>query len=164
MFETSIELEEHMLAGKHMTQEILSSTDVINSVYRHRASNEFEQFRMVPDQATSSTAPAINVFQKGWALPVRRGGRLNVDAKEFIFEKFKEGEVTGKKYSPHQLANLIRNEIDPSNPAQKRFNKEQYLQPHQIKSLLARYSKILAQKSDVKISEIIEVLPQVRFI
>ena len=72
------ELDGHMLAGKHNSIQTRTSYDEVRSSYRQRAINDVEQFR--PQATTVDSVPsevATRYFQTGWALPIRKGGKLD---------------------------------------------------------------------------------------
>lgn len=136
------ELDNHILSGKHNLLESLSSLDNIKSIYRLRASSDITKFRSGdPIPSSSSSTQCTNEFYKpGWALPIRKCGRLDKEVREFCLEKFIAGEQKGKKFSPNQIVQMIRNETLPGSP-QKRFSPPQYMTVNQVKNIMSRFTK-----------------------
>lgn len=160
------ELDNHILSGKHNLLESLSSLDNIKSIYRLRASSDITKFRSGdPIPSSSSSTQCTNEFYKpGWALPIRKCGRLDKEVREFCLEKFITGEQKGKKFSPNQIVQMIRNETLPGSP-QKRFSPPQYMTVNQVKNIMSRFTKFAPQiatnqdLSNANYNNFIDLLP-----
>ena len=80
---------------------------------------------------------------KGWALPVRTSFRLKKRQKNFLFKAFADGEHSGKKASPEEVHQSMRNFFDPVN----------YCSARQIKSLFSGWSRDLRSSTLPDIAE-----------
>lgn len=167
-FQSEEELLAHKMSGEHSKITPKSSKDAILNIYRDLASgsvNEMRPLAPVPGQ-NSSVSQNSCFFKRGWALPVRAGGRLDKDAKEFCLIKFAEGQQNGKKYSPEKISKLMRDEIDPLTNELK-FNSQTLLTTKQIDSLLSRYANLVKKmkitNEDVQqnVEEIVQIMPTV---
>ena len=67
----------------------------------------------------------------GWALPTRSNFRYTNKQKQVLFKYFMEGEESGNKMSPEEVA-LLRKKLLP----------EEYVSVQQIRSLFSRWSKL----------------------
>ena len=118
----------------------------------------------IPIHQTIPTSSASQqFFVRGWALPRRQGGRLNIEAKEFCLQKFIEGERTGKKYSPGLIADMMRSERDPITK-EKVFSAESLMTTTQIKSLMARCSSSTIKKMSDKNTTAAEIIEKLELV
>lgn len=148
-FDTQEDLERHNIIGNHRLIQCLSSMDEVRSTYRQKAAEDIERFRPSTSDIRHNlitASAADNFFIPGWALPIRKRGRLNESGKQFCFEKFQEGKLSGKKYSPQSISKQMREAIDVAS-GEKRFTTDQYLTINQIKSLLSRFNLLYSNKS-----------------
>lgn len=174
-FDTLEELEAHILEGNHSLIPDTSSCDFIKSAYRQRASTDFKKFHVAPISTESvtlkanDTSSAQTFFRMGWALPQRKNGRLNEEARRFCVNKFLEGQRTGKKYSPEQIVELMKESRDGCF-GKAMFSSSQLLTVKQVKSLLSRLAS-LQQNSNTSITNsstmpdantLLHLLPTVR--
>ena len=165
VFDTEEELDAHVIAGKHKQIQARTSFDTVKSVYRELAVGDVEQFR--PGQIESEgepSEPALTFFCKGWAIPTRKSGRLDKDARMFVVEMFEEGRKCGKKLTADKIASKMRTVMNDQK--EKRFGAGQYLTTKQIKSLIGR---LAAQPNNVdhdglnNAEEMLSVLSEVIF-
>lgn len=171
-FDTEEELIAHKLAGDHKKIGMKSSKDAILNVYRDLASasvNELRPLATVPCSSSDHHTKSI-FFKRGWALPVRAGGRLDAKAKEFCLQKFAEGQKSNKtQYSAEQVVKAMRDAKDPDTNLPL-FSAATYLTTKQVKSLLSRFAglvkKMKFSNNDLQKNSknIIDIMPVVMFV
>ena len=67
----------------------------------------------------------------GWALPIRSNFRFSYKQKNLLYNCFMEGEMSGKRISPEQAEEIIRQSLTP----------DEYVTTTQIKSMFLRWTK-----------------------
>lgn len=152
VFDTEEEREIHEINGEHDLMEIQSPIDQFKAGWHLAAcldidANRPSTFLPCSSQSSANNA-AVAFFSPGWALPIRQHGILDPKAKQFVIEKFVEGEKSGRKLSETQLEQMIRSARDPITKI-KVFSPHQYLSETQIKSLLSSCSRIISKEKSV---------------
>ena len=138
-FESLAELEEHKFLGIHSIPKMTSSFDSVKQAFAsHMLSSTMNHSPLCSSPAISLPSTSSvggltehNIFStKGWALPVRTSFRFNKRQNNFLFKAFADGEHSGKKASPEEVHQNMRNFFDPVD----------YCSVCQIKSLFSRWS------------------------
>lgn len=89
---------------------------------------------VVPDEPTSETS---HLLKKGWGLKGKREvKRFSVEQKDYLLKKFNQGEVTGHKCEPEEVANEMRTARNKD--GKRRFKCCDFLIPTQIASYFSR--------------------------
>ena len=121
-FDSLAELEEHKFLGIHSIPEITSSFDSVKQAFAIRMlSSTMNHSSLCSSPAISlpSTSSVgglteCSIFSiKGWALPVHTSFRFKKRQKNFLFKAFADGEHSGKKASPEEVHQNMRNFFDP---------------------------------------------------
>ena len=117
------ELEEHKFMGILSIPKMTSSFDSVKQAFAIRmlSSSTMNHSSLCSHPAISlSSTPSVggltehSVFStKGWALPVRTSFRFKKRQKNFLFKAFADGEHSGKKASPEEVHQNMRNFFDP---------------------------------------------------
>ena len=136
-FETELELECHVLSGKHSSVKKISTMDRIKESFSNRMKGTITstplQTSSIHFETSRSSKPILQPFNEmGWALPIRKKTRFTDKQKKLLYDIFIQGEESGKKNSPHQAHLQIRKSLTP----------EEYVTPQQIKSLFSRWSQL----------------------
>ena len=139
-FESLAELEELI----HSIPKMKSSFDSVKQAFAIRmmlSSSTMNHSSLCSHPAISlSLTPSVgeltehSVFStEGWVLTVRTSFRFKKRQKNFLFKSFADGEHSGKKVSPEEVRQSMRNFFDPV----------QYCSVLQIKSLSSCWSQDL---------------------
>ena len=114
-FDETSKLQEHILPGKHIIAEEISTPDQVKKSFTERMKLTSKQYH--PTSSSTSTKPDgtvsqvyKNFFQKhGWALPIRKKFKFSIKQKNPLHDYLMQGKTSGKKLCPEQVLakNLI---------------------------------------------------------
>ncbi|XP_062571575.1 uncharacterized protein LOC134233610 [Saccostrea cucullata] len=136
-------LLEHIELDRHV-QEKSSTFDEIRHLWSETChSNLFMSKQVLQIGTDLHSVEDSNSSRKklpqGWALKkARKFARFSVKVKEFLIRVYQEGEKSGRKANPNEVAQQMRS-LRHSN-GEKFFTSEEWLQPSQINSYFGRLS------------------------
>ncbi|XP_061181194.1 uncharacterized protein LOC133189818 [Saccostrea echinata] len=136
-------LKEHMDLDRHV-QEKTSTFDEIRHLWSETChSNLFKSKQLHQIGAEYHSLEDSNLSGKklpqGWALKIaRKFARFSTRVKEFLQRVYHEGEESGRKAIPIEVAQRMRSLRDSN--GEKFFSSEEWLQPSQINSYFGRLS------------------------
>ncbi|CAC5404351.1 unnamed protein product [Mytilus coruscus] len=106
---------------------------------------------VVPDEPVIETSHLLN---KGWGLKGKREvKRFSVEQKDFLVQKFNQGEVTGHKCEPEEVGNEMR--TAKNKDGKRIFKCCDFLTPTQIAALKKRQNANTAfQEEDLQAEEV----------
>ena len=136
-FDEQQDYEVHILEGNHQIITERGAMDTVKKAFISKmkaistpAINSSDAHIADIDLTFACTeVPLMSIFSTpGWALPVRSNFRYSYEQKKFLYDSFKEGEISGKNMSPELVHLKMR----------KDFSTSQYVTVQQIKSLFSR--------------------------
>ena len=133
-------LQRHLDFGKHTYNKATAQSLDDRAKEKYIASLSLPK-PAIPSLSSNPTSNAsLKVaFSKGWALKERRKvSRFAPEVKEYLKEKFDEGETTGRKALPDDVAKEMRT---LKKDGKQRFKKEHFLTETQISSYFSRLSQ-----------------------
>ena len=94
----------------------------------------------------------LSDLKKGWALKKKRKvKRFTKSQKAYMVQKFNEGETTGFKWEPEEVAREMRSVKD--NKGKRIFKAEDFLSASQIGSFFSRLSLEKRQMKNIEYEE-----------
>ena len=126
-FRRMANLNNHLICGKHDTAlDKHTFYDQAKLLYAEKLESDK---RDVPVMQTTVKAPGdlqdISVIPKGWALHKRKKAqRFNEKQKQFLNERFNQGETTGQKCNPNSVSKEMR--IMKNHQGNRMFERSEY--------------------------------------
>ena len=135
-FDTTEQLESHMLENKHSFSKINTAMDNVKSTFitkmKSSAANNLPMSSTCTISSLQSNCPLFDIFNReGWVLHTRSNFRFNDKQKALLWNYFINGEKTGKKKTPEEVYKLLRKVLQPHG----------YVTPQQIKSLFSGWTR-----------------------
>jgi hypothetical protein len=132
--------QQHVFFGKHSY--IKSSSSTFDSIKRKWAENCNNLTAVTRAQGVGNCnleTRSSRVLLMGWALrQQRKNARFENTVRDFLRKIFHEGEITGKKANPHDVARKMKTTVDDK--GKRTFKPSDCLQPTQISSYFSRLS------------------------
>lgn len=147
-FETFEQLRQHLLNGMHRIPKANTSYDHVKMSFANRlltssSSHAIQTSTPSRDNRYSNGDQLHDFSDQGWALPKRSNFRFNQVQKNFLFQLFSDGEITGKKHSPEEVHLSMRGALST----------DQYCSVKQIRSLYSRWSREVKSTSLEKLKD-----------
>jgi len=138
-------LQKHLDVGKHLVKlERESTYDTIKKKWAETCkdvSGSYVHQAAAGPSTSSVAASANNSVSLGWALKTtRKLVRFTEKIKAYLKNKFLEGEETGRKANPTDVANKIKTLRIPT--GQKMFSKDEWLVANQVARYFSRLSTL----------------------
>ena len=140
-FEKKQDYDVHVLHGNHEIVKECDAMDTVRKSFISKMKSLSNCYAIYTSEvritdtdliSASKEVPLMSMFaEPAWALPVRNNFGYSYKQKKFLYDRFIEGELSGKKKSPEQVHLDMRKEFAPS----------QYVTVQQIKSLFSRMSQ-----------------------
>lgn len=137
-------LQKHLDVGKHLYKlERETSYDEIKSKWAVICNDVSGSYsRTVPSASMTSSSDKETAFaEKGWALKkTKTSTRFPQDVKSYLTDIFLQGEETGIKANPSNVATNMKKE--KCKGGAKRFKKEEWLTSEQIARYFSRLNAL----------------------
>ena len=135
-FDTTEQLENHMLENNHSFSKTNTAMDNVKSTFitkmKSSAVNNLPMSSTCRISSMQSNCPLFDIFNReGWALHTRSNFLFNDKQKALLWNYFINGEKTGKKETPEEVHMVLRKVLQPHD----------YVTPQQIKSLFSRWTR-----------------------
>lgn len=129
-------LQRHLDVGRHLLRTLEDSPpDYVKRKWAEACTALTSEHHTVPSASSSSSVSSCDV-NIGWAIRAsRKTSRFSVKVKAHLLQLFYDGEDTGHKADPNDVARHMRRN--------KTFIKEDWLTPQQIKSYFSRLASLL---------------------
>ena len=143
-FSSQEELEMHLLKDTHSLANKTTSMDIVKNHFAELVHQGFHKITGSINQPSSSGSAErtilLNEFEKqGWALPKWNVIRYTYRQRNFIYDKFMQGEETQKKITPEKVVLMMR--TMRHSDGSKFFKTHEFINKDQIKSLFSRMSQ-----------------------
>ncbi|XP_056015081.1 uncharacterized protein LOC130052907 [Ostrea edulis] len=126
----------HQDIGNHN----MTSSDHVKILWTRKCVGIKEKVTKHPSLSEIENACAQRNLVKGWALKGKRiSKRFNKKVKDFVAQLFKEGERTGRKYTPTEASKKLRTARDED--GSRTFSPEEWLSSQQVQGLFCRFDK-----------------------
>lgn len=138
-------LQKHLDVGKHLLKPERESTyDTIKKKWAETCKDVAGSYVHQPAAhpfTSSVAASADNAMSLGWALKTtRKSVRFTEKIKTYLKNKFLEGEETGRKANPNDVATKIKTLRTAT--GQKMFTKDEWLAANQVARYFSRLSTL----------------------
>ena len=138
-------LQKHLDVGKHLVKlERESNYDTIKKKWAEtckEVSGSYVHHAATASSSSSVAASAHNPVSLGWALKAtRKSVRFTENIKVYLKQKFMEGEETGRKANPSDVASKIKTLRTAT--GEKMFAKDEWLVANQVARYFSRLSTL----------------------
>lgn len=135
------EMDLHIRLGKH--SRFRPNESVYDTLRREWAAkfSIIDSDSQTPQISTATSTNTQRQLKMGWALSELRTAakRFNPNVSRYLIIKFDQGEKTGVKADPQQVAAEMRTTRDED--GRRRFTREEWLSGSQIKGFFSRFAK-----------------------
>lgn len=151
-FEDFKSLEIHQLSGQHTIFKPETTEDKIKLFYMDRAVSDSLMKHPQNDNCykNNSSDAFKQIFKPGWAIPLRKSGRLNVQVKDFCIREFINGFQKNNRKSANDVFHMQSKDMDSN--GNKSFHPNDWLTVSQINSLYQRVGQLVGQLSSSDLS------------
>ncbi|CAC5390221.1 unnamed protein product [Mytilus coruscus] len=141
----------HLDIGNHtFSEQNVNLKDRVRIMYSELIETKsLQKDHVVPDEPVIETSHLLN---KGWGPKGKREvKRFSVEQKDFLVQKFNQGEVTGHKYEPEEVGNEMR--TAKNKDGKRIFKCCDFLTPTQIASYFSRLALKKRQNANTTFQE-----------
>ena len=158
-FERYSSMQRHLDCGKH--QRALKRYTLLDRAAVGYAQRLEGQCKAVPElDAVAEPPSSHNMLPKGWALKssASRRCRFTYKQKNYLTEKFQQGERSGRKSEPASVARSMMSAVDSQR--KRIFSSEEFLTAPQVAGIISRLAAKKSLFNDDDLEEEIECAAQ----
>ena len=152
-------MQRHLDCGKH--QRALERSTLLDKAAVGYAQRLEGQCEAVPElEAVAEPPSSHDVLPKGWALKssASRRSRFTYKQKNYLTEKFQQGERSGRKSDPASVARSMMSAVDSQ--GKRMFSSEEFLTASQVAGFFSRLAAKKSLFNDDDLEEEIECATQ----
>ena len=152
-------MQRHLDCGKH--QRALERSTLLDKAAVGYAQRLEGQCENVPElEAVAEPPSSHDMLPKGWALKssASRRSRFTYKQKNYLTEKFQQGERSGRKSDPASVARSMMSAVDSQ--GKRMFSSEEFLTASQVAGFFSRLAAKKSLFNDDDLEEEIECATQ----
>ncbi|CAC5373504.1 unnamed protein product [Mytilus coruscus] len=137
-FKSFSSLEQHIFIGKHEYRlERESTYDSVKRIWDDQCNNINNKVNICLNNLSAGHDEAVVSVKEGWAIrKERRNTRFSKNVRDYLTEKFNQGQLTGRKVEAIDVVHAMRSAV--TEDENRRFDRSDWLQVTQITAFFSR--------------------------